>query len=287
MKQLLPTRSARTTAFDSNSYFAKAKQEGKKLVAFQSKSGRSILICPIKPYASIRVFARRASKQEWDDLWNFVYTVRAKLQRKFGGYFYISTIGVDVPQLHIRLERRANVTYKLGLVGVAIPDQGLILRYANEPGGWTTRFQCKIEKGTQKNFDVRVRFATPEFIKKKFGQDFGQLSVSHLERGKTPIIYFNIRNWNVVPRNFRGTLTTYRKYLVQHELGHALFHVWDHDEEPLHGTCPVMMQQSKGTSTCTPGITFHPHVWIPKKAWVGHVAVQRINLKTPKSYESI
>lgn len=268
MKQRLPTQSMRTTAFDSNPYYAQARRENKRLIAFQSKSGRSILICPTKPYASVGVFARRASAREWVELWNFVFLIRHKLQLKFGGHFYISTIGVDVPQLHIRLERRPHVTYRLGLKGISPPDKGLIVRYANEPGGWTDRFQCKIIEGRDNNCSVRVHFVTPAFLREKFGHEFGELSVSHVQPIATskPTIYFNVRNWNAVPRHFKGTLTTYRKYLVQHELGHALFHIWDHDEEPLNGTCPVMMQQSKGTATCKPGVTHHPHVWIPHKS---------------------
>lgn len=270
MVTLLPTRAPKVTAFHANPYFAKAAKLSRPYVAFQSKSGRSILIAPTKPYASIRVFSRKASKQEWDDLWHFVYETRSKLQSMFGGHFYISTIGVDVPQLHIRLERRPHITYLLNLDTVSVPDQVLILKYANDSNGWTKRYQCSIKQGTQGKSDVRVLFAPPADLARAFGAEFGRLSVSSVDTSaspsKKPTIHFNLRNWNHVPNNFSGTLTTYRKYLVQHELGHALFHVWNHDEEPSSGTCPVMMQQTKGTHTCTPGINHHPHVWMPKKS---------------------
>jgi hypothetical protein len=270
MVTLLPTRSPKVTAFHTNPYFAKALKYNKPHVAFLSKSGRSILISPTKPYASIRVFSRKANKQEWDAMWAFVYDARSKLQRRFGGHFYISTIGIDVPQLHIRLERRPHITYFLNLNSVSAPDKSLILKYANDSTGWTGRYRCSVKEGQQGTSDVRVLFASPDDMARLFGQDFKQLSVSSVDtsavQSKKPTIYFNLRNWNRVPRHFRGSLTTYRKYLVQHELGHALFHVWDHDEEPSSGTCPVMMQQTKGTHTCMPGINHHPHTCVPEKS---------------------
>lgn len=268
---LLPSRNQQTTAFDDNVYFKKARTNQKKFGIFLSKSQKSVLIVPTKPVASIRIFAKRASIQQWIELWTLVYHVRDQLQRRFGGFFYISTIGYHVPQLHIRIERRANIQYQIKFrPNVAPVDQLLILNYANDRQGWCGRFQCSIKKNesrTQKT-DVVIQFATPRELESKFGSEFAQLSVSTIAQTGASRILFNLRNWNKVPKDFRGTLSTYRKYIVQHELGHALFHIWDHDEEPRHGTCPVMMQQTKGTTRCTPGIAFHPHETDWKKSVV-------------------
>ena len=262
---LIPTVSHKTTMFDQNPYFSKAKKEGKDFIAFQSLSGRSVLISPITPYASIYTFAKLATPTEWRQLWKFVFHVRRELQKRFGGHFYISTIGTDVPQLHIRLERRPNVTYKIKFgPTVSKPDQSLIVKYANDIKGWTTRFKCSIEPSPNKS-DVLVQFASPSWLLSTFGPGFEKLSVTELI-DRTSTIYLNRHNWNRVPTNFTGSLSDYRLYLVQHELGHALFHIWDHDEEPKNGTCPVMMQQTKGTFTCSPGIDYHPHTWILPKS---------------------
>lgn len=270
LKANLPSKPVRRTAFDANPSFAKARRARKPVVAFQSKTGNSILIVPTKAYASIYDFACRASPSEWRAFWQFVYAVRSQLQGKFGGHFYISTLGVDVPQLHVRLERRPNMTYYLDLSAVSAPDQALILSYANEPGGWAGRFQCRISKGTKTKRDACIYFAPPQYLEDQFGAEFRDLSVTHMGVTPTPdfkpCVYFNLRNWNRVPPQFRGTLTTYRKYLVQHELGHALFHITVHDKEPTSGACPVMMQQTRGTHTCEPGIESHPHNWVPEKS---------------------
>ena len=267
IRESLPVTSPAKTAFHNNPYFIRALTANKQYVAFQSVTGHSVLIAPTKSYASIRVFAKYATAQEWQDLWRFVYEVRHQMQQAFGGFYYISTIGLHVPQLHIRLERRPDVKYMLDLDSIALPDQSLILKYANDPNGWTHRYKCSIAKGSKDESDVQVAFASPEELSRAFGPDNAKLSISLVDvsahPSTKPTIYFNVRNWNCVPERFTGSLSTYRKYLVQHECGHALFHVWNHDESPASGTCPVMMQQTKGTASCEPGVHHHPHTWTP------------------------
>ena len=102
----LPSTRPAHIAFDSNPSFKQAKQTKKPYVAFPSKSGHSVLVCPLKPYSSIRDFAMRASRSEWEQFFQYVYAVRNALQKKVGGFFYIETIGFHVPHLHIRLVRR-------------------------------------------------------------------------------------------------------------------------------------------------------------------------------------
>ena len=52
------------------------------------------------------------------------------------------------------------------------------------------------------------------------------------------------------PRSFAGDLANYRRYAVNHEVGHALGH--NHAHECLrNGLAPVMMQQTIGTKTAS------------------------------------
>ncbi len=260
-KPTLPNDPVPNTAFDSNPFFRAAKQQTRPFAVFQSLSKRTILVCPTRPYASIRDFATRAPLSEWKALWAAVYRVRDALQRRYGGHFYIGTIGIDVPQLHIRLARRRNVVYRLFCNSTIAPvDQAIIVHHANDPKGWCGRFKCSIQLAPSRvQSDVTLAFKSPAFLRINLGPSFEQLSVSILRQGHNPRIYFNRRNWTQVPPGFTGTLSQYRRYVVQHELGHALFHLWSHDE-PTHGVCPVMMQQTKGTAACTPSIR-HPHIW--------------------------
>ena len=212
----------------------------------------------------------RASRSEWEQFFQYVYAVRNALQKKVGGFFYIETIGFHVPHLHIRLVRRKNVTYKIWFdLSVATPDRALICRYAKDKEGWTSRYHCSIQETTDKySALVHIGFAKPSDLGKQYGPSFANLSVSVIKpTQKTSNIYFNLTNWNKVPPHFKGSLTTYRKYVVQHELGHALFHIEQHEHAPpmpqsqAMGVCPVMNQQTLGTYTCVPGISNTSYTW--------------------------
>jgi hypothetical protein len=61
----------------------------------------------------------------------------------------------------------------------------------------------------------------------------------------------NILRWRRGAPAFHGDLTKYRRYLVNHEVGHLLGH--GHTSCPAAGArAPVMMQQTKGVGACRP-----------------------------------
>lgn len=64
---------------------------------------------------------------------------------------------------------------------------------------------------------------------------------------KPPVIVFNADNWNNKPEGFRGSQQEYLTYLINHEFGHALSLEHEHKTAKL---CPLMYQQSLGTSDC-------------------------------------
>lgn len=103
----LPLKSVQKTAFDDNEIYRAAKSRRQKYITFKSLSGNSILVVPTKPIANIRAFALYATPSEWTEFWDYVYKVRKVLEQHHGGKLYIETIGIDVPQLHIRLVRRS------------------------------------------------------------------------------------------------------------------------------------------------------------------------------------
>lgn len=64
------------------------------------------------------------------------------------------------------------------------------------------------------------------------------------------LVALNVWRWRHGARDFER-LARYRKYLVNHEVGHALGHA--HASCPRAGArAPVMMQQTEGVGTCRP-----------------------------------
>ncbi len=69
--------------------------------------------------------------------------------------------------------------------------------------------------------------------------------------GRNGWIALNLDRWNGATSDWPADLTTYRRYLVSHEIGHYLGRA----HEPCPGAghpAPVMMQQTKGLQGCTP-----------------------------------
>lgn len=111
---------------------------------------------------------------------------------------------------------------------------------------------------------------------------FVQLSAAELAKGRTPTVYItlaspktvdklcaplstkgewscgrygravlNYERWALGVPYFNGDLTTYRAYLVNHEVGHLLGHGHQHCAAP-GAYAPVMQQQSMGLQGCKP-----------------------------------
>ena len=82
-----------------------------------------------------------------------------------------------------------------------------------------------------------------------FTKEMDGFSVCYTVEGKAKI-YINQDNWETPPATFTGSQETYRQYVVQHEVGHALG--MGHEEAQLGQPCHPMYQQTRGTSQCSP-----------------------------------
>ena len=92
---------------------------------------------------------------------------------------------------------------------------------------------------------------TAMFTKKMNG-----FSVCYTVEGKSKI-YINQENWETPPAAFTGSQETYRQYVVQHEVGHALG-MGHAEAQTENAQCHPMYQQTRGTSQCS------PNPWITK-----------------------
>ena len=106
-------------------------------------------------------------------------------------------------------------------------------------------------KRCQKPFqpDVNIKLTPRKTMIELFGDNLEMKGLSVTDRGVSPkIIYIDELNWNHVPKKFKGTITVYRQYLIQHEMGHCLG--LDHVQPIPHENCPAMYQQTRGTQIC-------------------------------------
>jgi hypothetical protein len=114
-----------------------------------------------------------------------------------------------------------------------------------DPRGWTavneTAFQQVLTSP-----DLRVLVATPSTTDRLCAplQTRGRVSCRNGH-----LVVINARRWAFGVPDYRGRLMDYRRYVVNHEVGHALGE--DHVECPGPGLpAPVMLQQTYGLDGC-------------------------------------
>ncbi len=134
-----------------------------------------------------------------------------------------------------------------------------IMEVANLPDGRCQRKNCKFEYTyDKKKAHAILHIWYDDEIEKKFPTMHG-FSVTHSV--SPPRIYFNLDNIRKPPKKFKGTKEEYLNYVVQHELGHAIFKIMKHDSEddrhPVTHMCSVMFQQTLGTQRCNPGYIYY------------------------------
>lgn len=83
--------------------------DGEPVVTFPNLGGDAVLVvpAPLGPeacYAHLAAFVRRAPEAQTDALWSSV--ARAVLERVSGAPLWLSTAGLGVPWLHVRLDAR-------------------------------------------------------------------------------------------------------------------------------------------------------------------------------------
>lgn len=144
---------------------------------------------------------------------------------------------------------------------VSIPT---ILKNANLKEGWCGRRSCRFKACSDRTKVHAIIHIWPNSkIVDKFPTMDG-FSVTHFHN-KIPRIYFNLDNINHLPEGFVGSKADYLAYVVQHELGHAIFKIMVHDskddKDAVTNTCSVMYQQTRGTGGtkgCLTGISYLP-----------------------------
>lgn len=149
----------------------------------------------------------------------------------------------------------ADDEFRPSTVGVAA-----IMEKANLVDGWCQRRTCRFEKTRNIKQTNALLHVWPNSKIENTFPGMGGFSVTDLAQ-HPPRIYFNLENIRAPPATYKGSKDEYLAYVVQHELGHAIFKITKHDEEddrhPVTKMCSIMYQQTRGTTTCRPGYKHH------------------------------
>lgn len=121
-----------------------------------------------------------------------------------------------------------------------------VMRILNDPRGWTRNGTVTFRQVDGGSYDARVILASPN----KTDQLCAPLDTNGRASCRNGArVVLNMYRWRNGAPDFGDDTTTYRQYLVNHEMGHRLGH--GHAQCSQAGApAPVMMQQTYSTGAC-------------------------------------
>ncbi|MGZ3144303.1 DUF3152 domain-containing protein [Lentzea chajnantorensis] len=112
-----------------------------------------------------------------------------------------------------------------------------------DPRGWTASGTVAFRRVDVEEPDVRIRLTAPATARATCGFELPYDTSCYIDG----VVYVSAPRWFRGAESFGGDLAGYRKYLVNHEVGHHLGH--GHEVCPQDGAlAPVMMQQTLSVS---------------------------------------
>ena len=124
----------------------------------------------------------------------------------------------------------------------------MIIGILNDPRGWSTIEDRVFQIVDSENADLNIVFAKPETVD-ELCYPLQTNGIYSCRNEKNVVI--NMFRWLSGAKDFGNDISTYRIYLINHEVGHYLG--WGHSDCPSdNALAPVMMQQSKSTNGCIP-----------------------------------
>lgn len=152
-----------------------------------------------------------------------------------------------------RVGRGALRTYRVEVEPAAKVDvrwfTAVVEHILSDPRGWTGAERISLRRVSRRP-DMRIVLATPRTVDRICARA-GLRTVGRLSCWSWPIAALNVTRWNRGAEAFPGPLRMYRRYLINHEVGHGLGH--RHRACPRRGArAPVMQQQTLATRPCRP-----------------------------------
>ena len=115
-----------------------------------------------------------------------------------------------------------------------------------DPRGWGAGGELSFQRVDGGDYDFRVSLVSPVNVE-SFCPGVGTGGYTSCRYGERAVI--NLARWETAVPDYQGDVATYRQYVVNHEVGHAL----GNGHEPCPGSgelAPVMQQQTLGLDGC-------------------------------------
>lgn len=145
------------------------------------------------------------------------------------------------------LTYRVEIEHGLSFSGPAIAKA--VHRTLTDPRGWQRIEGVRFERTDRPDAELRIIVATPTLTDRLCRPlvTAGEVSCRVDDR-----VVLNAKRWAYAVPAYIGKVEEYRRYLVNHEVGHAIGYS-QHSQCTEPGTpAPVMMQQTKGLQGCRP-----------------------------------
>lgn len=115
-----------------------------------------------------------------------------------------------------------------------------------DPRSWGAGGRMSFQRVDGGDYDFRVSLVSPLNVE-AFCPGVGTGGYTSCRYGNRAVI--NLARWETAVPDYQGDVPTYRLYVVNHEVGHALGH--GHEDCPGPGElAPVMQQQTLGLNGC-------------------------------------
>jgi hypothetical protein len=160
------------------------------------------------------------------------------------GFAYVADDGERAGRGRLR-------TYRIEVEPAADVNVRWVTQYAErvlgERWGWTGVADWSLRR-VRRRPDIRVVIATPRTVDRLCARA-GLRTMGRLSCWNGQFAAINVNRWKRGAAGFTGRLRTYRRYVLNHEVGHALG--YGHRSCPGPGRrAPVMQQQTIATKPC-------------------------------------
>ena len=146
------------------------------------------------------------------------------------------------------------LTYRAEVEGGSNVDADVFARAVDatlsDSKSWTADGKWAFRRVGAGKVDFVVRLATPYTVDKICGAA-GLQTGGYVSCRTGELVMINLARWELAIPDYKGDVALYRRYVINHEVGHRLGH--GHELCPGKGRlAPIMQQQTYGLKGCVP-----------------------------------